>query len=365
MSGQTAPLPGSKHVFTTLDGLRGIAAIAVAALHLGPVLGESMADAWLPRAYLAVDLFFMMSGVVIAHAYDGRLASGMTVGQFMRGRMIRLYPLYLAGTLLMILSVGNALTWGRAPQMWSPGSYTQSVVAALLMLPSYLGSLVGLYPFNPPSWSIFFEILINLAFAALFPYISNRRLIRIIILGGLGVAAMGLVGQSLNAGHNWQTFWGGIPRVCFSFPFGVLVYRLWSTGKLPSVHVPLWAIFVIAVAVLGVRLPEMWVPLYEVAVVILVFPPLVVVSLSNSGIGIGLCRFLATISYPIYMLHLTVFHFVWKLKDIFDLQSPIAVVLILLTTILISWLADKYFDRPVRIWLTQLLSPARVRSELG
>ena len=48
--------------FIALDGLRGVAAIAVALLHTGLWTGQMP----LPRAGLAVDFFFLLSGFVVA-----------------------------------------------------------------------------------------------------------------------------------------------------------------------------------------------------------------------------------------------------------------------------------------------------------
>lgn len=52
------------HVFLGLDGARGIAAIAVAVYHAHPLFDSQL----FPGGYLAVDLFFVMSGAVIVHA---------------------------------------------------------------------------------------------------------------------------------------------------------------------------------------------------------------------------------------------------------------------------------------------------------
>jgi peptidoglycan/LPS O-acetylase OafA/YrhL len=60
------------HSFETLDGIRGSAAIAVAALHAGLMFPPIL----VPSAYLAVDLFFLLSGVVLEHAYGKRFARG-------------------------------------------------------------------------------------------------------------------------------------------------------------------------------------------------------------------------------------------------------------------------------------------------
>ena len=87
----------SRHVYLNLDAIRGVAAISVMLYHFSPFLADGKV---LPSSYLAVDLFFLLSGFVIAHAYDRKIENGMGFGTFLAIRLIRLYPLYLAGTLL-------------------------------------------------------------------------------------------------------------------------------------------------------------------------------------------------------------------------------------------------------------------------
>jgi len=57
----------------SLDGLRGLAAIAVMEFHFSifflPQARLSDIFPYLGRAYLAVDLFFLISGFVMAHVY--------------------------------------------------------------------------------------------------------------------------------------------------------------------------------------------------------------------------------------------------------------------------------------------------------
>ncbi len=57
--------------FHTLEGLRGLAAVAVALAHLVFIWRHIVC-----HGYLAVDLFFLLSGVVLGHAYGGRLSGG-------------------------------------------------------------------------------------------------------------------------------------------------------------------------------------------------------------------------------------------------------------------------------------------------
>jgi peptidoglycan/LPS O-acetylase OafA/YrhL len=99
--------------FPAMDGIRGIAAILVALFHFratflhydNNVIGDG---------YLAVDLFFVLSGFVLAHAYEHRFARGMTTFEFMRARVIRLYPLYFVG--LAIASMAMFAGISRSPE---------------------------------------------------------------------------------------------------------------------------------------------------------------------------------------------------------------------------------------------------------
>jgi peptidoglycan/LPS O-acetylase OafA/YrhL len=64
--------------------LRGVAAIFVVIYHMGASKSPSYPFA---SAYLAVDLFVLLSGFALSHAYDPRFAKGMTFSQFMRRRL--------------------------------------------------------------------------------------------------------------------------------------------------------------------------------------------------------------------------------------------------------------------------------------
>ena len=91
----------SGHSFVVLDGMR-VAAMAVVTYHVDLDFGEPR---WFPSAYLAVDLFFVLSGFVLAHAYEHRFASGMTTWQFMLLRLIEFYPFYLLALFVPLTSL--------------------------------------------------------------------------------------------------------------------------------------------------------------------------------------------------------------------------------------------------------------------
>ena len=80
--------------FTALDSLRGIAALGVLLHHMPATNGLAR----LPLAEagsLFVDLFFVISGFVIAASYGDRLADGFSVRRFAVLRLGRVVPPHL------------------------------------------------------------------------------------------------------------------------------------------------------------------------------------------------------------------------------------------------------------------------------
>ena len=83
----------SRRAFLTLDGLRGVGAFLVVMRHVPALFGPIR----VPESFLAVDLFYLVSGFVVAHAYGARLKAGGFLWDFFKTRVIRLYPLYALG----------------------------------------------------------------------------------------------------------------------------------------------------------------------------------------------------------------------------------------------------------------------------
>ncbi|MEQ1607439.1 MAG: acyltransferase family protein [Hyphomonadaceae bacterium] len=95
-----AAAPGAER-FLVLNSLRGIAAFAVILDHVP----SGQPGALVPNRTLSVDFFFKLSGFALAHAYGAKLESGWSRSAFMRMRLIRLYPLYIFGTLIGALAL--------------------------------------------------------------------------------------------------------------------------------------------------------------------------------------------------------------------------------------------------------------------
>lgn len=153
--------------FPAINGMRGTAALAVAVFHAYPLFGMQVA----PSGYLAVDLFFVLSGCVIACAYDAKLGAGMRPLDFMKIRLIRFMPFYLVGlTFGLILELALIVT--GSPYAIKPPNLVLAVIFALFFLP--LPASIArrdIFPLNVPAWSLFYELVVNTLFAVFFRWL--------------------------------------------------------------------------------------------------------------------------------------------------------------------------------------------------
>src|ERR1700748_2635195 len=93
----------TKRHFEILDGLRGVAALAVVTFHFMEWVTFDYSKNFIGHGFLAVDFFFCLSGFVIAYAYDDRIGK-MGLLEFFKSRAIRLRPLVILGSVLGLLT---------------------------------------------------------------------------------------------------------------------------------------------------------------------------------------------------------------------------------------------------------------------
>jgi peptidoglycan/LPS O-acetylase OafA/YrhL len=353
MMGTTAVPEG--RVFHTLDALRGIAAIGIVVFHLS----QAFAPIAAPGGYLAVDLFFMMSGVVLSHAYESRFQAGMGTLDFMRARFIRLYPLYLLGTLFGIV-VTLASLLGRNSQTWDPSSLLQAALRALLLLPNFSARPMNeMFPLNIPSWSLFFEILVNLLFVIFWPLLTSRRLIALCLLTGSAVGLAIVHMGNIDQGSIASSFTVGLARTVFGFCMGVLIarrIRLVHRGKSNLRVVGIVAVVVIALT--GWPEGELR-AIWDAVCVLLVFPLIVYCgTIIDPGSRLRrIATFLGVTSYAVYVLHGPLTSILNSVTRHFAggagaPYSGVAVLAVLLTG---CWLVDRYLDMPIRRQLSRIV----------
>ena len=280
--------------FLTLDGVRGVAALSIVFLHSPRYFTEF---GWSGLA-MAVDLFFVLSGFVMSSAYDSRFAAGLGWWEFAKRRFIRFYPLYLLGTLLGIVEAIATIYHPYGPIAWTWTKFWGALPFAVVMVPAVGQS--QLYPFNGVMWTIFFEFVVNLVWAAFWrPLQSTRLLLWVIILSGVGLALSVWWWQTMWLGGSWNNMAGGIFRVSYSFFLGVLLYRLRASRGLPKLPPLLFLAAVPALLFLPMSLP------IKLAVVLFVLPWLVLLGaqVQPTGALTYVCDKLGAGSYAMYCVH--------------------------------------------------------------
>lgn len=168
----------------SLEGLRFLSSLGIVAFHYIPYatpLGP------LDNLHICVDLFFVISGIVIAQSYATTINARALYLDFIKRRLARIYPLHLA-TLAFYVVVGLAVVF-LGLKVADPTKYNFAMLLPnLLLVHAWLPHDV--ISFNYVSWSISAEMFVYLLFPAL-AFIAARDLkAGLAIFAALLVAAM-------------------------------------------------------------------------------------------------------------------------------------------------------------------------------
>jgi peptidoglycan/LPS O-acetylase OafA/YrhL len=330
--------------YEALDGMRGLAAFAVVLFHMGVA-----APIKAPSGFLAVDFFYVLSGFVIACAYDARLGQSLSFKAFMRLRFIRLYPIFALGALLAVLRA-IALFVMKDPAAVPAPELGLGSILGLAFLPT---PIVGAYMFlNVPAWSLMFELVANAAYALFYRWMTALGLVVIAGAGLAGIAAILALHGSLDVGAHWPDFPQGLARVTFSFAVGALLWRLRTKVSLP--RIPVLPLLVILVAALCVPFKS---GLYDLVFVVAISP--LVVFLGSYCDSFPGAKRLGDISYPLYAIHFSLLSIGSFAGRKLHVAPTITLVGIIVAFSLVVPLILKLYDKPVRDFLARVTDKRR------
>lgn len=335
--------------------------MCVVLLHLSEYFSAATA---LPHAYLAVDFFFLLSGFVIAYAYDERIARGMSLTTFMGLRLQRLYPLIAAGAVAGAVYV-MALNRVEPDKARSIGYLAVALAFGMLLLPLSLASSdAPAYPLNGPSWSLLFELLSNFVYALVGRRLSGLVLALLIVASAIGLGAITFLSLWNQQIGDPKLHWTplarfaltGFSRVGFSFFSGVALFRLrghkWTSRVKALGPVTAGAILVGIFAA-----PERWSNAYDLLMTLIAFPLIVLAAAKCEPLGwtAVASKWSGWLSYPLYALHVPVASLTVGTLKYFHFYDAVpkpwlglAITMIVIAT---ACVLGKVYDEPLRRWL--------------
>jgi peptidoglycan/LPS O-acetylase OafA/YrhL len=295
--------------FTFIDALRGLASLSVVLFHLHAGSGAAVFSATLPQfiqtilkhGYLGVQVFFVLSGFVIAYSLRNVIIDFAYFRNFVLRRLIRLSPPYWAAIALVIFLryVSNFILADRVAALPS----WQQLVAHIF----YLQDLLGLGNMSAVFWTLCIEIQFYLIFCALLAVAQRLQFIRnffkqsesstiLLTFGSASLLAaawpVGVVSKTLGT----ALF---LPNL-YMFLLGAFIW--WTLEKkMPFFCFTFYLLIIFAGAVINGEIA----PLFAVLITVLIY------IVGKKGrlrhwFNLGWLQYLGQISYSLYLTHTTV-----------------------------------------------------------
>ena len=360
----------SKRHLLILDALRGIAAIMVIIMHTFELFCEGdYHKLFINHGYLAVDFFFMLSGYVMAHAYDDRWDK-MTVVDFCKRRLIRLHPLIILG-----MTLGVLLFYFQESSVFPKVADTSFWKLFLVMVIGYtlipippsmdVRGWNEMHPLNGPAWSLFFEYVANILHVFILRRLPNLILFLLVFIAAVALCYLAITKSSGDLIGGWslepEQLRIGLTRLLFPYMAGMLLRRVVNIrrGKRTFLLTTMLLALVLSFPRVG-GYENVWINgLYESLIIVIVFP--IIIYLGAIGEVKGklnqrVCTFLGNISYPLYITHFPFIcvYYAWVTNNKITITRgvPVGIFLIILT-IGIAYASLKLYDLPIRKWLVK------------
>jgi len=302
------------------------------------------------KILMAVYFFFMLSGFVVACAYEARMTSGMSIAEFYTRRAIRLYPLIIVGSLACIVYLV-----ALEPGFLADPTRNAAMATSFLGLPyPYAGFTRHAFPINPPEWSLFYELLAYLVYGLVATRIRTWHLVLCSVIS----LALFAFWSHYYHGHR-ITLTAQVFNALAPFTIGILLWRVYKAGRLNVPALPFWVLALMVVA--PCALPD-FDRGFDALVVASVFPFVILSGAAHGSENSGpFKKLLGDLSYPVYILH---WPFVAAAPYLFpDPWRRMALAIgACLVAIAFAWLMYRFYDVPLRRLLTNILIRKRYPS---
>ncbi|GAM96556.1 acyltransferase [alpha proteobacterium U9-1i] len=355
----------------SLTSLRFLAAFWVLLYHFKDHLGLGLGRIGLVAdGYLGVDLFFTLSGFILAHVYLEAVSAGRFgyVG-FLKNRIARVYPMHLAALVAMVLLYAGATALGAG--VGSPEAFKLSDLPAHLLMIHAWGATPAV-GWNFPSWSISAEWAAYLMFPLVAALVLNTKRAGLMLGVALALCAASFAALSnlhqvlpwVGRDFSQMTAQIGALRIMPSFLLGVALYNFGRTHAARAERawpiVYLSTIWVVAVATLN-----LWEGLTWFGLAGLIYGLAETSRHQRDGAFAGKAFvFLGASSYALYMIHLPI-DIVWfHALERFGITETSSTALrlgalagVFVVCVAAAAIAYLWIEEPARNWIRKLDLP--------
>jgi peptidoglycan/LPS O-acetylase OafA/YrhL len=222
-----------------------------------------------------------------------------------------------------------------------------------------------MYPLNGPAWSLFYEYVANILYALVIRRFPKALLALCVFLAGAALVHYLVGGPTGDVIGGWSLEPEQVPiglmRLLYPFFGGLLLSRVATPGRIRHAFPLCGAIVIAVLAMPRFGGPQtLWMNgLYESLCIVLVFPLVVWLGASGdlrSGAWARICAFLGSLSYPIYITHYPFIYAytAWVNDHKVPLRDGLPVMAAAFAgAVLLAWLCLRFYDIPVRAWLTR------------
>ncbi|WP_180982465.1 acyltransferase family protein [Methylocella silvestris] len=306
---------------------------------------------------LFVDLFFIISGYVIAFVYHDRTGTFGDYATFIQRRIGRLVPLHW-----LTLAVAIAI-WSLFRTVGAAGSHTPSfapecIAETALLMHAYLPCGNGL-TFNGVSWSISAEMVMYLAF----PLVALLGARGGLLLLAAGVAALAALMTVNLSDYHWSLYgatWTEIPavlRAAPSFAIGAaLYYNRALIACVPAPRLILIGATLCSFVAMMNGAPE----LVTLVIVYIVAVAAIAADLQGAvSPAVRRCAPLGQLTYSIYMWHsIIILVLINAIGDKFLHGRQAATIFLAIVSYVaigvVGYLSFFYIETPARRWVDRI-----------
>ena len=209
-------MPQRRAKILNLQILRLVAALGILVSHAADLTLARTSPIWSFPWTAGVDIFFVISGIIMTILTDGHFGQPGAARQFLTRRIIRIVPIYWLFTTLMIATIILLPSQVRNSQ-----TDIGSIVTSLLFIPWPRGD-GQIVPILAQGWTLSYEAFFYLAFALA---LLHRRGLAVLAAGFAALAMLhAAIPQSMVAVHFWSD------PIILEFVAGIGLAKLWLGG---------------------------------------------------------------------------------------------------------------------------------------